>query len=75
MDAWRLYDRKGLKQDFKNQESLFFSSFLNEKNCKPDECILIDDSEDKENQITSFGIKYMRINSPDEVFKILTSDI
>lgn len=54
---------KALKHDFGNDgKSLFFDSTLKREGVVPAETILIDDSEDKENHLTDYGINYRRIS-------------
>lgn len=53
---------KALKNDFDNNgESLFFSKYFKENGLLKGDCLLIDDSEDKENKIQNYGIDYLRI--------------
>jgi len=54
---------KALKHDFDEKgTSLFFDSVLKKEGMRPEETILIDDSEDKENRLTNFGMDYRRIS-------------
>lgn len=54
---------KALKHDFnEGGKSLFFDSILFKEGVNPDETVLIDDSEDKENKLTNYGINYRRIS-------------
>lgn len=56
--------KKALKIDFDEYgKSLFFGDFLKSKNINPQDTILIDDSEDKNGVLSSFGINYKRIGS------------
>lgn len=48
----------------KNGKSLFFHKYLILSGLKPQESILIDDSEDKEDTIQNFGIDYLKIEPP-----------
>lgn len=55
---------KVLKHDFNEDgTSLFFDTVLAKENVKPNETVLIDDSEDKENKLTNYGIDYRRISA------------
>ncbi len=45
----------------KNGKSLFFNEYLVSTGLKPKDSVLIDDSEDKDKIISSFGIDYLRI--------------
>ncbi len=66
------YDIKALKEDFsENGKSLFFSQFLAKNNFDPQECILIDDSNDVDNRINIFGIQYLKIEKSSELEEIL----
>ncbi len=70
------YQLKALKKDFNSQgQSLFFGSYLQENDLRPDECILIDDSEDRDGNIQKFGIEYIKINQSTELKAILASII
>lgn len=63
---------KSLKRDFGESGcSLFFHKFLTENDLEPDECILIDDSEDLNDQVKKFGIKYLKIDKSTELNNIL----
>lgn len=54
---------KALKHDFDDKgKSLFFEFALKREGVVPDETILIDDSEDKENRLTDYGINYRKIS-------------
>lgn len=54
---------KVLKHDFADDgTSLFFDKVLKKEGVKPQETTLIDDSEDKEGKLGSFGINYRRIS-------------
>jgi FMN phosphatase YigB (HAD superfamily) len=67
--SWNL---KCLKEDFNEKgESLFFSKYLKDHSLKAKDCFLIDNSEDTENKIENYGIKYLKIDSPDNLPKIL----
>ncbi len=53
---------KALKHDFSEDgTSLFFNDVLIKEKVLPNETVLIDDSEDKENRLSNYGIKYRRI--------------
>lgn len=64
---------KAMKRDFDDRgNSLFFGDFLCKNHIAPNECILIDDSEDRENRLANFGIDYRRIDSSNELeFELL----
>ncbi|MAG59732.1 hypothetical protein CMO96_03005 [Candidatus Woesebacteria bacterium] len=47
----------------KNGESLFFKDYFRKNNIKPQETVLIDDGEDKENRLGRLGIDYRRIKA------------
>lgn len=53
---------KALKHDFDNDRSMFFDSVLRREGVLPKETILIDDSEDKEDLLSTYGIDYRRIS-------------
>jgi FMN phosphatase YigB (HAD superfamily) len=56
------YSLKAMKGDFSDEgNSLFFNEFLTKDSIKPDETIIIDDSEDKNNKIEKYGIDYYKI--------------
>lgn len=64
--------KKALKLDFDNYgKSLFFEDFLKSKNINPKDTILIDDSEDKNGILSSWGINYKRINNESTLENIL----
>lgn len=57
------YTLKAIKGDFtETGESLFFGDYLKSNAILPHETVLIDDSEDKDNKITRYGIVYCRLN-------------
>lgn len=57
------YDLKAVKDDLSSSgKSLFFDYVFKTEKIKPSEAVMIDDSEDKRNIISSLGIKYIRIN-------------
>lgn len=61
------YHIKSLKKDFDDRgNNLFFQDYLFENGIKPEESILFDDSEDKEDRIKKFGITYQRITSSED---------
>lgn len=63
---------KALKHDFdESGKSLFFHDTLKMEGVKPHETVLIDDSEDKGNLLTNYGINYIRINEDDTLEKNL----
>ena len=69
---------KVLKHDFTDDGiSLFFDTVLKKEKVKPHQTVLIDDSEDKENKLTNFGIDYRRISDKrtliDELNMLLSS--
>lgn len=64
---------QAMKNDFKEDRSLFFDSFLTENNIQPYESVLIDDSVDKENKIQIRGIDYWKIESSRELPERLAS--
>lgn len=54
---------KALKRDFDDSgKSLFFEDTLKVECVEPHETVLIDDSEDKGNLLSNYGIKYIRIS-------------
>ena len=56
------YTLKVLKRDFdQTGKNLFFSDYLNKNHIQFSECVLVDDSEDKNNLISNTGIIYRRI--------------
>lgn len=64
---------KALKHDFTdNGISLFFDETLTKEGAKARETILIDDSEDKENKLTSYGIGYHWISDQKTLVDELT---
>lgn len=70
------FSMKALKHDFDiNGSSLFFNEVFNKESVKPEETILIDDSEDKDNKLTKFGIIYKKISDKvtlvDELIKLI----
>ncbi len=70
------YELKVLKKDFDTvDKSLFFGSYLQENGLRPDECVLVDDSEDRDGNIQKFGIEYIKINQSTELKDILASII
>lgn len=52
---------RALKGDFDGQTSLFFGDYLRRQGVKPDECVLLDDSEDLKGKIAEYGIAYRRV--------------
>lgn len=67
------YDLKAKKKDFdKNGESLFFGKFLRENDLKPEETVIIDDSEDKDSKLSKYGIGYIKINFGEGLIDELT---
>lgn len=55
---------KALKNDFDEKgKSLFFEKYFIDNKLSKGDCVLIDDSEDKENKIQSFGVDYCRIDA------------
>src|SRR3989344_1051105 len=55
---------KKLKNDFEPDGSnFFFTNYLKKNGIKPDESIIIDDSDDKEGKIQKYGIDYLKIES------------
>jgi len=68
LNSWEL---KRLKGDFEGGSSKFFSKYLKANSLSPAECLLIDDSEDKESRLSDFGINYVRINSTSDVVDII----
>lgn len=65
---------KALKHDFTDEGiSLFFDKILTKEGVKAQETILIDDSEDKENKLTNYGINYHRISDQRTLIDELTS--
>lgn len=64
---------KALKHDFADDgTSLFFDEVLKKEGVKPQETVLIDDSEDKEGKLSSFGIGYKRISDQITLIDALT---
>lgn len=64
---------KALKHDFTDDGiSLFFREVLKKEAVKPAETVLIDDSEDKEGKLSSFGIGYVRISDQKTLIDTLT---
>ena len=56
------YTLKAMKGDFDSKnKSLFFADYLEKHDLEPGECILIDDSEDKDLKISKIGIEYRKI--------------
>ncbi len=68
LSSWEM---KALKEDFLNGESMFFSEYLKVNTLRPSDCVLIDDSEDKNNNLKNFGVDYIRIKNSLETSKIL----
>lgn len=57
------YNLKVLKMDVDEfGNSLFFKDILKQENVKSSETVLFDDSEDKDNRLANYGIRYSRIN-------------
>lgn len=57
------YTLRALKNDFNEMnKSLFFDDFFKDSGFRPGESVLIDDSEDKDGKIQSYGIDYFRIS-------------
>jgi FMN phosphatase YigB (HAD superfamily) len=57
------FDRKALKTDFdENGKNSFFKDVLKTEKINPKNAVLIDDSEDKNGNLSSFGIIYKRID-------------
>lgn len=68
------FNLRSLKREFdKEGNSLFFEKFINENNFHPEDCILIDDSEDKDNLIQKYGLTYHKIDDSSELENILTN--
>ncbi len=65
LNSWKLKTLKG------DSCSRFFGQYISNNHLSPDECVIIDDSEDKNNTIARYGIKYIQITSPSEVSDIL----
>ncbi|OGM33472.1 hypothetical protein A2803_04730 [Candidatus Woesebacteria bacterium RIFCSPHIGHO2_01_FULL_44_21] len=56
------YNIKARKNDFdENGNSLFFGDYLSTHKLSPSETILIDDSEDKENLLSNYGVNCRKI--------------
>lgn len=64
LNSWGI---KALKGDFKDNKSLFFDKFLKNHLIEPEDCLLIDDSEDKLEKISNYGINYRRTSSTKEL--------
>ncbi|NWF65809.1 MAG: hypothetical protein HXY38_16175 [Chloroflexi bacterium] len=61
-DILESHSLKAMKGDFiEDGKSLFFHDFFSKHNIQPQESILIDDSEDRDNKISDFGIEYRKI--------------
>ncbi len=57
------FSLKALKRDFDEQgNSRFFSGYLSKNNLLPTDCVLIDDSPDIDNNLTTWGITYRQID-------------
>lgn len=55
---------KALKNDFSSSgQSLFFDKYFQKNKLLRGDCLLIDDSEDKENKIQTYGIDYLQIDA------------
>lgn len=69
------FSLKALKHDFDNNRSMFFDSVLKREGVLPNETVLIDDSEDKADLLSNYGINYRRISKTntlvDELMTIL----
>ncbi len=66
------YDLGVLKGDFDDKgESLFFNWYLADHELSPTECVLIDDSEDKDGKIQGYGINYRKIKDSSELESVL----
>lgn len=70
---------KALKHDFTESGiSMFFDQTLTKEGVTAKETILIDDSEDKENKLSNYGINYHRITDQrtlvDELTSLLTQE-
>ncbi|EKE05825.1 MAG: hypothetical protein ACD_19C00176G0047 [uncultured bacterium] len=53
-----------MKHDLdKNGKAIFFKNFFNKYKIEPNNCIFIDDGEDKMGVITNLGIDYRRVNA------------
>lgn len=62
------YSVKAFKHDFDSQgKSLFFNDVITKEGVKPSEVYWIDDSEDKNKLLTSYGINYKRTNKENNV--------
>lgn len=65
------YNQKSLKMDIENDRSIFFDFFFQTHKLTFSDCMLIDDSEDKDNRLQNLGLDYRQISSPFEVGAIL----
>lgn len=71
-DILNSYDLGALKGDFGDSgESLFFDQFLKKHGLLAKECVLIDDSEDKDGRIQGYGVDYKRINDSSKLVGVL----
>jgi len=70
------WDIKALKGDFEGKKSLFFDSFFKDHpKIKPSDCTIIDDTEDKNGIVSSYGIDYKNINLSEKLIDVLRSII
>lgn len=70
------YEQKALKKDFDSSgQSLFFGNYLKENNLRPEECVLIDDSDDKNGNLQKLGIVYQKIRKSSELKNVFSSII
>lgn len=67
-------DQKALKKDLDSEgKSLFFKDFFIRNKIDMKDCVFIDDSVDHDNTISNMGIKYIQIDSSEELPKILST--
>jgi FMN phosphatase YigB (HAD superfamily) len=67
LNSWEL---KALKGDFDRRTSRFFDNFFKNINLATTDCVLFDDSEDKENRIQNYGIEYVQISGSEDLCKL-----
>lgn len=62
-----------LKGDTNGDSSLFFDNYLQAQYLSYKDCILVDDSPDKNGIFTKIGLDYFQITGPAELIKFLTT--
>ena len=68
------YFVKAFKHDFNHQgESLFFHDVIKKEKVTPSEVYWIDDSDDKDNLLTNYGVNYKRVDKENTVVEALRS--